>query len=84
MQPVHMNLITKEDLLDLLYLFHCYTEVVSLLEDELTEFDVRELFVEVFEEFECLLNYLICEFDQIISHSQHLISRICLSVHFCR
>ena len=84
MQSVHLNLITEEDLLDLLYLFHCYTEVVSLLEDERTKFDVRELFVEVFEEFECLLDYLISEFDQIVSHGQHLISRICLSVHFCR
>ena len=84
MQSVHLNLITEEDLLDLLYLFHCYTEVVSLLEDERTKFDVRELFVEILEELVCLLDYLISEFDQIVSHGQHLISRISLGVHFCR
>ena len=83
-QSVHLNLIAGEDLSDLLHLLDGHAEVVGLLEDKLIQFDIGEVFVEVLKELISLFDYLIRQIDQIVAHSKHLISRVRLSVHFCR
>ena len=68
MKAVHLNLIAGKYLSDFLNLLHCHAEVVSLLEDELSQFDVRKLLVEVLEELVCLFDYLVGQVHQVVPH----------------
>ena len=62
-QAVHLNLIAGKDLSDLLHLLDGHTEVVGLLEDELIQFDIGKVFVEVLKELISLFDYLIRQID---------------------
>lgn len=39
---------------------------------------MQELFVEVFEEFDCVFDYLVGEFNQVVAHCEHFLSRVLL------
>ena len=39
---------------------------------------MQELFVEVFEEFDRVFDYLVCKFDKIVAHCEHFLPRVLL------
>lgn len=68
LQALHRNLIALEDTSDLFYFFDGDFKVVSLLEDECQQLNIRELLVKGLEELLRLLNDLVSEIDQTVTH----------------
>ena len=71
-----------EDLSNFINFLNCNVYIVSLLEDELFEFDIGKLPVDRFEKLDTVLDNLICQLHQIVTHSQHFNPWILLGADF--
>jgi len=82
LQSLYENLVGGEYLSDFFDFLDDHVNVVSLLEDELFQLDVGELFFEVLEELWELLNDLISQLHQVVPHVEHLMPRVGLRIRF--